>query len=77
MSKLILEALEQAREVMTRDEAAGFLRISTRKLDQLCKRGLVPYSIVPTERGSQGRKLFLRERLLETIREWERGIKHG
>lgn len=62
---------DNGRKILDRPAAAEFLTISVRKLDYLCAKGLVPYCRVPAEKGANGKKVFLRSRLLETVVSWE------
>jgi len=74
LGRLVREAVELALEesqppaativeVMTRQEAAGFLRISLSKLDRLCLEGALPYRLLGDTRR------FLRNELIAALRD--------
>lgn len=54
-------------EVMTMDEAAKFLCISTRTLDRYVRAAVIPYTPLP-RRGARVRVLFLRSQLMTWLR---------
>jgi predicted DNA-binding transcriptional regulator AlpA len=55
-------------EVMTMEEAAKFLCISTRTLDRYVREAAVPYTPLP-RRGARVRVLFLRSQLITWLRQ--------
>jgi len=59
-----LEKRFQAREIMRIEEAAKFLSISRRKVDDLCRAGKLPYHML----DGLGGKFFLRSELIEKIK---------
>jgi excisionase family DNA binding protein len=61
-------------EVMTMEEAAKFLCISTRTLDRYVRESAIPYTPLP-RRGTRVRVLFLRSQLMTWLR--QRTIKPG
>lgn len=54
-------------EVMTMDQAAKFLCISTRTLDRYVRAAVIPYTPLP-RRGARVRVLFLRSQLMTWLR---------
>lgn len=69
-SNLVLKMCQQIDEILEFDSARTFLKVSPRKLRYLVTQGLVPYSRCPTEQGGNGKLLFLRSELLETVKGW-------
>lgn len=59
---------KSASEVMTMDEAAKFLCISTRTLDRYVRAAAIPYTPLP-RRGARVRVLFLRSQLMTWLRQ--------
>jgi hypothetical protein len=55
-------------EVMTLQEAAKFLCVSTRTLDRYVRESMIPYSPLPP-RGARVRVLFLRSQLMTWLRQ--------
>ena len=55
-------------EVMTTEEAAKFLCISTRTLDRYIRESAIPYTPLP-RRGARVRVLFLRSQLMTWLRQ--------
>lgn len=55
-------------EVMTLQEAAKFLCVSTRTLDRYVRESMIPYSPLP-RRGARVRVLFLRSQLMTWLRQ--------
>jgi excisionase family DNA binding protein len=55
-------------EVMTTEEAAKFLGISSRTLERYVREAVVPYTPLP-KRGSRGSVRFLRSHLLKWLQQ--------
>jgi excisionase family DNA binding protein len=59
-----IETRVQAREVMRIEQAADFLSVSRRKLDDLCRSGKMPFHRIE----GLGGKIFLRSELIEYVK---------
>jgi len=57
-----------AQDILNKPEAAAFLRIKKRTLDDWMRRGLIPYSKLPT-----GTVRFRRSQLLEFLAKFQSG----
>lgn len=60
------EAAETHNEILNKPEAAQCLRVKPRTLDEWMRRGMVPYSKLPS-----GTVRFRREQLVAFIRKYE------